>query len=115
MIDFGWAINSQDKNPITPIDLGDKYKFSEGQFSDVYSVGKSVKKKFKYINYINHFVKKTSEINPEFYNNKPELLKRLNELKSAYKTHKFTPLDHILLVIKRIEVVTKILIKKIKV
>ena len=114
LIDFGWAINYTENNHVTPANLGNKFKYKEGEFSDVYSSGKCLKRKFKYFKYINHFVRKTSEIKPDFYENKSELINRLTQLKSDYETHKFSILDHISLFIKRIEVLVRILIKKIK-
>ncbi|WGD34888.1 hypothetical protein [Olleya sp. YS] len=38
LIDFGWSVYNYDKNKITPVGLGDKFKLQSDRFSDIYSV-----------------------------------------------------------------------------
>lgn len=114
LIDFGWAIDFQNENNITPLNLGNKYKYKEGFFSDPYSVGKCLSRKIKYFNYIKPFVKESSKLTPESYKNKTDLLSKLNTLKTEYAQKKFSFIDHIALNIKRIEVVMRLFIKAIK-
>ncbi len=55
LIDFGWSTYFNENNPITPNGLGSSYKYKEGEFSDIYSMGMSlchfnILRSFKIIN-----------------------------------------------------------------
>lgn len=102
LIDFGWAVDLTSEEAITPKNLGHKFRYKENQFSDSYSFSKSVKRKIKFFSYTKKFQKQLSKITPESYQNKEDLLKTLNELKSTYSNKKFTFFDYIALNTNRV-------------
>lgn len=114
LIDFGWAIDFQKDDNVTPFNLGNKYKYKEGEFSDPYSVGKCLNKKIKYFNYIKPYVKQSLKFTPKSYENKEELLANLRKLKTQYENKSFSILDVLALNIKRVEVAVRVIIKSIK-
>lgn len=79
LIDFGWAIKiSQIKDSISPYGLGSYYRYSEGQYSDLYSTGKIVKKIFKGFRFKDAFLDHL-KVHPNTYFNKESILERLKE------------------------------------
>lgn len=53
LIDFGWAsLISDIKITSNPLGLGGKYKYSEGQYSDLYSTGKIINYIFKQFQFV---------------------------------------------------------------
>lgn len=70
IIDFGWAVDYKETNPLTPFYLGGRWKYSEGRFSDPYSLGKTLKEIFGIFPSIckridDSLLKFTPEDNPE--------------------------------------------------
>lgn len=98
IIDFGWAINYDDVDPITPMRLGSKYRFKENEFHDIYSLGKTLEDIFsdfptvkKFVN--DHLLKITSE-------DKDLLLKMLATISSP-KNLVITEKEKLMLILKR--------------
>ena len=70
LIDFGCSSNLNNKKArITPPKLGSRFKYDEGEFSDIYSLGKSFKHQLGYLNFVNEFSKELLKIKPNDYEN----------------------------------------------
>lgn len=107
LIDFGCSANFiSGKTRITPYRLGSAFKYDEGQFSDFYSMGKTIKNHFGYFDFPQIAIKALMKIKPEDYSNINNLKSFSKELDSIKM--KLTIKDKIKLVLKRNPKLTKI-------
>lgn len=100
IIDFGWAIDFNDKSPITPFNLGSNFKYGKGQFLDTYSMGKvfnSVFKKFSLTK--GYSVNALMNISANDYSDKDKVLKKVNEIYDKNEQFSFTLKDHLILIL----------------
>jgi predicted Ser/Thr protein kinase len=103
LFDFGWATSIDKIEEPFPEGLGDTFKYNEGEFSDAYSLGKSLKKQFPKFSFLKQITAPLTAITPEGYKNKGNLILQLKEVKKATNSLKFSNSDVILLVMKRIK------------
>lgn len=82
LIDFGWAVNIDDTNVITPQNLGLNFKWPGEGFSDAYSVGVCLKFYFDSLRFVNPIIKELLLISPEQYKDPKALVLSLKQLKS---------------------------------
>ncbi|WP_375239538.1 hypothetical protein [Aurantibacter sp.] len=103
LFDFGWATSINTLNESFPEGLGDTFKFNEGEFSDAYSMGKCLRKQFPKFSFLKQITSPLSAITPEDYKNKEHLILQLKEVKKTANNLKFSNIDGILLITKRIK------------
>lgn len=113
LIDFGWAtLVSEIKHTINPLGLGGKYKYAEGQYSDLYSTGKIINYIFKQFQFKTDLMD-NFDFEPNEYDHIETLklkFKKVNASSSNKKIH-FNFRDSLLLLVKRKGMVFKILLK----
>jgi hypothetical protein len=115
LIDFGWATQLDDTNPMTPAGLGDKFKFADDEFSDLYSAGMSLKKRLRFFKFPKPLTNYLLSLKPSSYLETDDILRQLHVLKAEYQTHqKFSIQDYVLLNVMRIYVVINIAVQQIK-
>ena len=80
LIDFGWAtcISHRD-NELKPIGLGDKFRYGDGEFSDLYSFGLIVKQYFGRFSFVQPIIKDLLQITPTAYDDRRMLLENLDK------------------------------------
>ncbi|MCK9563722.1 MAG: hypothetical protein M0R02_13510 [Bacteroidales bacterium] len=110
LIDFGWAIDLNNKNAITPQGLGVDFKLREGVFSDAYSMGLCLRKNFHMLNCAKEFYDSLINITNVDYLDKSNLIKELYVLRDncIEKSKKSLSIkDYIYVLNRRYNIVTK--------
>ncbi len=108
IIDFGWAVDIGDKNSIIPFGLGSKYRYGDGNFSDAYSMGKTILFIVKSFSFTKQTTKKLMGVLPESYKNKDMVI---NELSNSINEIKYTFEDHLKLFLNRYPRLKKLMVK----
>ena len=102
LIDFGCSSNLNNKKArITPPRLGSRFKYNEGDFSDIYSLGKSFQHQLGYLHFVNEFSKELVKITPNDYENVNVLNERILRLIEINKSLKPNIKDKLWLFLKR--------------
>lgn len=95
VIDFGCAANFHKNNDrITPFGLGADFKYSEGDFSDAFSLGLLINGLFGQFEFSKQLIADLKRIEPIHYRNK-EVTGMLKQILEKHKTITFTPKDYL--------------------
>jgi len=113
LIDFGWSVLFSDlKKVLNPIGLGGKYKYAEGQYSDIFSTVKLINYIFKQFQFHKQFIN-DFDFKPEEYHTPKTLKIKFESLSKTDLTKKihFSLKEKLLLWAKQDIFVFRILIK----
>lgn len=112
LIDFGWATKiSAIKNALNPVGLGDKYKFSEGKYSDLYSTGKVLQSVFKGFSFESNIIEILNLKPNDYYLQSFEKRKGEIQIRLRTLTQNMLFRDYLFLLILRNRMVFDFLIK----
>lgn len=99
IIDFGWSATYDEKEPLTPFHLGGIWRYSEGKFSDAYSLGMTLKDVFGSFPSVRERIDRTLlKLRPE---DNLDLKTKLAGIEKHFEQLKLTPKEKLKLFLKQ--------------